>query len=83
VTAKDPSLKVFRDNNPGRHFNPYYQEAEVNRRLHERGQEAKIRVEMGERKKRKSEIERERHSMTLHANYAPITLPTLKWMESK
>jgi hypothetical protein len=65
--------------NPRCHFDPY--KAEGERKLHERGQETKIRVEMGERKKHKSEIECERHSVTLHANHAKITLPSLKWMK--
>ena len=82
----DQSPKIWPDN-PGVHFNAYYQKSTNDKRLHERGLENKTRWEMGERKKAQQNktasdrLGHERSAVTLHASHAPITLPTLKWMK--
>ena len=83
--SDEASPRVWSDN-PGRHFNPWYQQAEAERRAHERGLENKTRWEMGERKKAQNKtasdrLGHERSAVTIHAAHAPITLPTLKWMK--
>ena len=78
---RNTSPKVWPDN-PGTHFNPYYQTAKDDKRLHERGLENKIRWQMGERKKEKTDRESRYHEVAGAAQRkAPITLPTLKWMK--
>lgn len=66
---------IFRDN-PHGHFKAKHDPAKLDRKLHERGQEYKARLEMGVRRR-----ERVAQAQVQSERKVPVTLANVKWMK--
>ena len=73
-------MAIFRDN-PGVHFNPYFNKKGREKRDFERVEERKTVAEMGERRKARQQSVHEIQAVSVRK--APVTLAKLKWGDDK